>query len=262
MENNESQLVEDNSNESKTYTAEEFEQLKNQMKEEYEKSFDEKFNKRWGKEMRNIEKRNAKTNELINLLETQTGKNNIDELLALSYEQYGVEKPNKELSDKDLQTLGKLDAKEILDSSDYEDIEEEANRLADIEDRTPREQAMFMELGRYLTSKKSEQKRKQELIENGIDESVLEDAEFKDYLSKFKEDVSIKEIYDSYSKIKPGKEKPFSTGSLKGTNVEDKNKVKEFYTFEESKQFTKKDFDNNPALWKAIQDSMTKWGKK
>jgi hypothetical protein len=260
MENNE----QDNSEEvEKTYTEADIEEMKNQMKEQYEKSFDEKFNKRWGKEMRNIEKRNAKTNELISLLEQQTGKNNLDDLLALSYEQYGVERPNTtEFSDEDIQTLGRLDAKKLLDGSDYEDIEEEANRLAEIEDRTPREQAMFMELGQYLTAKKSEQKRKKELQDNGIDESVLEDAEFKNYLSKFKDDVSISEIYESYTKLKPGKEKPFSTGSLKGTNVEDKNKVKEFYTFEESKQFTRADFDKNPALWKAIQDSMTKWGKK
>lgn len=262
MENNEEKQAEQtNEVELKTYTEEEVNQLKSQMKEEYEKSFDEKFNKRWGKEMRNIEKKNAKTNELISLLETQTGKSNIDDLLALSYEQYGVEKPKEELSQADLQKLGKLDAKEILDGSDYEDIEEEANRLADIENRNAREQAMFMELGKYLTSKKSEQKRKQEIKESGIEEKVLQDEEFKEYLSKFRDDVSIKEIYDSYSKIKP-KEKPFNTGSLKGTNVEDKNKVKEYYTFEESKQFTKKDFDNNPALWKAIQDSMLKWGKK
>lgn len=256
MEDNENQV------EQKTYTEAEFNELKNQMKEQYEKSFDEKFNKRWGKEMRNIEKKNAKTNELITLLEQQTGKNNIDELLALSYEQYGVEQPRNEFTDKDLEALGKLDAKDILDGSDYEEIEYEANRLADIQDRSPREQAMFMELGKYLTSKKSEQKRKQELQEHGIDESVLEDEDFKSYMSKFRDDVSISEIYESYSKIKPGKEKPFNPGSLKGTNVEDKNKVKEFYTFEESKQFTRKDFDNNPALWKAIQDSMLKWGKK
>lgn len=258
MENNEknSEVVEP-----KTYTEAEFEEMKNQMKEQYEKSFDEKFNKRWGKEMRNIEKKNAKTNELIGLLEEQTGKKNIDELLALSYEQYGVEQPKSQLNDKDLQALGILDAKDILEGLDYEEIEEEANRLADIQDRTAREQATFMELGRYLTSKKTEQKRKQELLENGIEESILEDDGFKAYLSKFKEDVPIKDILDSYTKLNP-KEKPFNPGSLKGTNVEDKNKVKEFYTFEESKQFTRKDFDNNPALWKAIQDSMTKWGKK
>ena len=37
-------------------------------------------------------------------------------------------------------------------------------------------------------------------------------------------------------------------------NIVNINKVKEFYTEEEAKQFTRKDFDKNPALWKAIQD--------
>ena len=35
---------------------------------------------------------------------------------------------------------------------------------------------------------------------------------------------TIKDILDSYTKLNP-KEKPFNPGSLKGTNVEDKNKV-------------------------------------
>lgn len=262
MENNENQITENSEVVgSKTYTEAEFEELKSQMKEQYEKSFDEKFNKRWGKEMRSLERKNAKTNELINLLQEQTGKSNIDDLLELSYEQYGVEKPNNEFSEEDYKLLGESDANRVLDGADYDDIESEAERLAAIENRTPREQAEFMVLGKYLTAKKSELKRKQELIENGIEESILEDEGFKDYLNKFKEDVSIKDIYESYVKLQP-KDRPFTPGSLKGTNVEDKNKVKEFYTFEESKQFTRKDFDNNPALWAAIQDSATKWGKK
>ena len=263
MENNENQVTENSEVEgSKTYSEAEFEEMKNQMKEQYEKSFDEKFNKRWGKEMRNIERENAKTKELINLLQSQTGKSNIDDLLELSYEQYGVEKPNNEFSEDDYKLLGESDAKKVLEDAEYDDIESEAKRLAAIEHRTPREQAEYATLGKYLAAKQSEQKRKQELIEGGIDESVLEDAEFKEYLSKFRDDVSAKEIYDSFTKLKPQKEKPFSSGSLKGTNVEDKNKVKDFYTYEESLQFTRKDFDNNPALWKAIQDSATKWGKK
>ena len=35
--------------------------------------------------------------------------------------------------------------------------------------------------------------------------------------------------------------------------------VKDFYTRDEALQFTKADFDKDPALFKAVQDSMLKW---
>ena len=264
MEDNENQVTnpEGESNEVKTYTQAEVDEMKNQMKQDYEKSFDEKFNKRWGREKSKIEQSYAKTNELVDLLKKQTKKDNIDDLLTFSYDTYGVERPIEEADNKDAEILGKYDAKEFLDTDDYSEIEFEANRLAEIPNRTAREQATFMELAGYLTSKKSEQKRLKEIEESGIDKEVLKDAEFQDFLSKFKDDTSIKDIYSMYENSKPKKEKPFTTGSLKGTNVEDKNMVKEFYTEEEAKQFTKKDFDKNPALWNAILDSMPQWYKK
>lgn len=267
MENNENENqvtepVNVESNEVKTYTQEEVDALKIQLQADYEKTFDDKFNKRWGREKSKLEKSKAKEEELVNLLKSQTGKNSIDELLDLSYEQYGVEKPKETKNSKDDEILGKYDAKEFLDTDDYSEIEFEANRLAQIPNRSAREQATFMELAGYLSNKKLQAKRQKELEESGIDKELLKNDEFIDYMGKFKEDTPIKFIYENYSKSKVPKEKPFSAGSLTGTNVEDKNKIKDFYTFEESKQFTRKDFDNNPELWKVIQDSMTKWGKK
>ena len=119
-----------------------------------------------------------------------------------------------------------------------------------------------MELASDLTSKRAEQKRLKEIEESGIDKEVLENADFKALLSKFRDDTPIKDVYEVYEKTKPKKEKPFATGSLKGTNAEDKNKVKEYYTEEEARQFTRKDYGKNPSLWKAIQDSMPKWYSK
>ena len=57
------------------------------------------------------------------------------------------------------------------------------------------------------------------------------------------------------------KKQPYNPGSASGTTQSNKNEVKEFYTFEESPRFTKKDFDNNPELFKAVERSMQKWGK-
>ena len=45
-------------------------------------------------------------------------------------------------------------------------------------------------------------------------------------------------------------------GSMKNNATEE---VKDFYTYEESLKFTRKDFEKNPALFKAIEQSMTKW---
>ena len=60
-----------------------------------------------------------------------------------------------------------------------------------------------------------------------------------------------------YQKMQPKKEiKPM--GSMKNTPSEDKG-VKEFYSFEEAKTFTKADFDKNPALYEAVKKSMTQW---
>ena len=37
------------------------------------------------------------------------------------------------------------------------------------------------------------------------------------------------------------------------------NGVKEFYTYDEAIKFTKADFDKNPELYKAVENSMSKW---
>lgn len=37
------------------------------------------------------------------------------------------------------------------------------------------------------------------------------------------------------------------------------NGIKDFYSFEEAKKFSKSDFDKNPALYAAVCKSMTKW---
>jgi hypothetical protein len=50
-------------------------------------------------------------------------------------------------------------------------------------------------------------------------------------------------------------------GSMK-SNVSTDNGVKDFYTPEEARKFSKKDFDNNPALFAAVEKSMLKWSKR
>lgn len=253
--------MEDNTNEVKeTYTPEEVEQIKAQIKEENEKSFNDRFNKQWSKKMSKFEKEHQKDSELINLLKEQTGKNNIDDLLNFSYETYGVQKPDNSVDDKDSEVLGEHDAKEIISLDDLEEIESEVERLGSMK-RTRREETTFNMLESYLNETKKKEKIKKEVQEAGIDESILQDTSFTEFAKDFKEDTPITRVYELYSKMNE-KEKPFSAGSLKGTKQQDKNGVKDYYSYEESLQFTRADLDRNPELFKAIERSMPQWTKR
>ena len=229
---------------SETELQEKIEEVKNQMKEDNQKA----WNKRWGQEKSKIERENAKKDELIHLLQEQTDSKSIDDLLKMSYEQYGVERPNISNS-KDEEILGKYDAKEILEL-DEDSIEEEANRLAGIK-RTAREEATFMELGKHLSSKKAEAKRKQEIKEAGIDEELLNNKDFTDFMSKFNENTSLKDIYDIYlSTHEIKKQKPFSAGSLKDKKIKSED---EYFSEEEFKALTAQDLENPKTYEKAMK---------
>lgn len=235
----------------KSYSQEEVDEMLKQKADEYEKSFDEKFNTRWGKEQRKNEKNNRKERELINLLKNQTGTDDIEELLNISYEQYGIDKPVTTENEEDLKVLGKNDAQSIL-SLDLEDIEEEANRLAKIK-RNAREEAAFLEIGKYLTETHQKQKRKKEMEEAGIDESMLEDSNFKGFMEKFNPNTSLKEIVDIYNSTKEPKSKPYSAGSLKSKGEKEDS---EFYTEEEFKALTAEDLKNPKIFEKARRTSL------
>ena len=73
----------------------------------------------------------------------------------------------------------------------------------------------------------------------------------------FNSDTPIEKVYETFAKTQPKKE--FKTiGSMKNSTSDD-GTVKDFYTRDEALQFTKKDFDKNPALYKAVEASMQKW---
>lgn len=243
----------------KTYTEKEVEEIRANLKKEYEESFDEKFNKRLGRVMSKQKQENATKDELINLLKEQTGAPDIESLLKTSYEQYGVERP-KNINSEDEVKLGKLDAQEIL-ALDIEEIQEEAERLAGLK-RNAREEAAFMEIGKYLTDNQKKEIRKKELEDLGVaDKNLLEDEKFKTYMSKFRDEIPLKEIYENYKLTQPKKDKPFNEGSVKDSGTV-QNEVKDFYTYEESLKFTREDFNKNPRLYQAVKNSMSKWGKK
>lgn len=253
MENDEIEEVNENdaseevveNQEVKTYTEEEVNAIREQMKADNQKAWD----KRWGREKSKIERQYAEKDELINLLKEQTGAEDLSKLLDMSYSQYGIDRPNI-VNQKDEEKLGKIDAQEILELDD-ETIKEEANRLADISNRSIREQSTFMELGKYLTEKKETEKRNKEIKEAGIDEEFLEDESFKQFMGKFNKDIPLKEIVDVYNSVNGSKkEKPFTPGSLKDKKVKEEN---EFFTEEEFNNLTREDLRNPVIFRKAMK---------
>lgn len=241
-----SEEVVENSEQTKTYSQEEVDAIIAENNKKNQKAWD----KRWGQEKSKMERQFEKERELSELLRSQTKAKDIDELLDISYQQYGQERPN---NSKDEEVLGKNDAKEILEL-DIESIESEANRLAS-KKRNAREEATFLELGNYLTAKKSEAKRKEEIKEAGIEETLLENAEFKEFMNKFNKDTSLKDIYDIYSKTTTNskKEKPFSAGSLKGNASKEES---EYFTQDEFMALTAKDLEN-PKIYEKAMKSRT-----
>ena len=188
--------------------------------------------------------------------------NNLDELteeLISNYKEEGIEIPeyrsnSNGLSDREQEALAKLDAEEIIEMGDLA-MENRFAELYEKPNRTLREEKEMEAIGREASLKNA----RKELTKLGLDaEKMLNDDKFIEFASEMSSDVSIGKIVKYYQKINGDlPQKPKSTGSVKskGSN----SAVKDFYTPEEAQQFTRKELDENPALYKAICDSMTKW---
>ena len=175
--------------------------------------------------------------------------------LANFYKSKGIAIPDQNTySEHDLDLLANAEANEIINAG-YTDLVEEVDRLAEkgVEGMTPREKLVFTK----LAEERQRQESVKELAQIGVKPEALEDSEFKAFANKLNPDLSAKEKYEMYLKFKP-KPKVEPIGSMKGATTKDTG-VKDFYTYEESLQFTKADFDKNPELFKAVEKSMLKW---
>ena len=118
---------------------------------------------------------------------------------------------------------------------------------------TPREKLVF----KKLATERQLQEATIELSKLGVGKEVLEDSEFKNFANKLNPNLSLAEKYEMYSQMNP-KKKVKPIGSMKG-DTSKSNGVKDFYTREEALQFTRADFDKNPALFEAVEKSMLRW---
>ena len=223
---------------------------------------DEMFRKRVARKEAQIRKEyDRKYGELTEVLEAGTGKHGVEELrdtFQSFYASKGIQMPQKpNYSAKDIEVLAKADAAEFINGG-FEDVVEETDRLANIriENMTAREKALFKELADY----RQNVERGNELSKLGVTEDVYNSDDFRAFASKFNSNTPITDVYSIYAKTQPKKEHR-TMGSMKNNTVQD-NGLKDYYSYEEAMKFTKKDFDNNPALYKRVQESMPKWYKK
>ena len=199
-----------------------------------------------------------KYGHLENVLRAGTGKETVEEMtdtFEKFYTDKGIQiKKRPEYSEKDIEVLARAEADDIIRGG-YEEVVEEVDRLSQkgVANMTAREKALFKTLAEH----RQNTERGRELSKIGVTEDVFNSKEFKDFAGKFNASTPIRDIYDLYEKTKPKKEFK-SMGSMKSNPVADSG-VKDYYSYEEAVKFTKKDFDNNPALYKAVQDSMRKW---
>ena len=206
-----------------------------------------------------IEKENQrKYGDLEEVLKAGTGKQNVEEMTDTFREFYskkGIQIPQRPTySDKDIEILARAEAEEIIRSG-FEDVVEEVDRLANVgaANMTAREKAVF----KVLAEHRQKEERSKELSRIGVTEDVYNSKEFKEFASKFNSNTPIKDVYDIYHKTLPKKEIK-TMGSMK-TNASEDNGVKDFYSVEEARKFSKRDYDKNPALFAAVQKSMLKW---
>ena len=206
-----------------------------------------------------VEKENErKYGSLMDTLKAGTGKETVEEVedtFRQFYEKKGIPTPQKPTySAADIEVLARAEANEIINSG-YEEVVEEVDRLSDIGyDRlTAREKVVFKTLAEHRQAAEIGQ----ELAKLGVTKDVYDSKQFKEFAGKFNPSTPIAEIYEIYSSRQEKKEYK-TMGSMK-TNSSGDTGVKDFYTVEEAKKFTKADFDKNPALYAAIERSMQKW---
>ena len=261
MNENENLVLDDTEN-VETVTTEETtgeEQVEIPVKTYTQEEVDDIVGKRLARNTAKIRKEYTKKyGDLENVLKAGTGKDNLVELTDTFrefYTQKGIHIPSEPTySGRDIEVLAKAEADDIINAG-FEEVVEEVDRLAElgIENMSAREKQVFKELAEY----RQNAERSNELSKLGVTEDVYNSKEFKDFASKFGTNTTITEIYEIYNKMQPKKEVR-TMGSLKNNTTNDTG-VKDFYTRDEALKFTKKDFDNNPELFKAVEKSMLKW---
>ena len=228
----------------KTYTQDEVDAIVGKAKARTKAKIEKDYQRKYG--------------GLEDVLKAGTQKESVEEItdmFADFYRNKGVNIPQKpSYTARDIEVLSRAEAEDIIRAG-YDEVVEEVDRLSALgaSNMTDREKAVF----KVLAEHRQNAERSHELSKIGVTEDVYNSQEFKDFAGMFNPNTPISKIYETYAKTQPKKEvKPM--GSMKN-NISDDNGVKDFYTREEALKFTKADYDKNPALFKSVCDSMSKW---
>lgn len=247
-----------------TASKEEKKEVKQYTDEEIDKLVNDRVNSilptKIEREKRKLEKvyneKLSKYEETESILSAGLGTKDITESnkkMREFYEEQGINIPaytqKPRYSEDDEKTLGESDARKII-SLGFDEMQEEANRLADIgnANMTPRERVMFTTLAAELTR----QKQVKELAQIGVNEEMINDAGFKSFASQFDSRTPIKTVYEYYTQIKPKKQVE-KMGSMKSGPS---GKIKDYYTQDEIAALSDEELDN-PQIWEAVRKSMT-----
>ena len=190
---------------------------------------------------------------LIDTLKAGTGKESVEEINDTFKEFYtkkGITIPTQpQYSDRDVETLAKADAEEIIRSG-FDEVVEEVDRLAEIgaANMTAREKALF----RVLAEHRKTTEMSNELAKIGVGKDVYNSAEFQEFKSMFDPKTPIAKIYETYAKTQPKKEIRTMGSMQQGKNTG----VKDYYSPEEIEKLTEEDLDD-PKVWEAVRRSMT-----
>lgn len=237
----------------KLYSEEEFQQ---RLTEELDRVLPSKIGR---KEAKLRKEYDGKYGGLMDVLKAGTGKDSVEEITEAFRQHYagkGVNIPKRDAySDDDIRVLAKNDAAGIIKGG-YDEVKDELARLGTVNARnmSSRDKALFAELSQYQQS----EERVRDLAKIGVSKDVYGSENFRNFASKFNRDTSAREIYDLYAKTHTQQKEINNPGSMKNNPGKDTG-VKDFYTRDEALKFTRADLDKNPALVKAIENSMQKW---
>ena len=252
MENNENLVLETEKVET---TTEETPQVKTYTQEEVDAIVGKRLAR---KEARIRKEYDRKYGELEEVLKVGTGKDDVGEITDTFrgfYEKKGVQFAKKpSYTDDDIKVLAQAEADSIIRAG-FEDVVEEVDRLSDIgvENMTAREKAVF----KVLAEHRQGAERAKELSSIGVTEEVYNSDDFKSFASKFNPTIPVKDVFDIYKKTQPQKEYK-TMGSMKNSPNE-VNTIKDYYSPEEARKFTVKDFEKSPELYKRVVESSYKW---
>ena len=219
--------------------------------EEFNNAVNEVVERRVARKMRKMERELDKYKDTENVLKSQLGGENIEEInnnLRKLYTDSGVDLPERYVSEDRgyIEYLAERDSKDII-AEGYDAIKQEAGKYASVgyDNLGEKDKIIF----NNLVDELNKEDDKKALRSLNIDTSILEDKNFIEYRQQFNNSVPVTKIYDMYS---GNKEVKINTpGDLTNNSTSEK----EYFTDEEIERMTDEEIERN---WEKIRKSQTR----